>query len=238
MDVVEFLDTISEMCKEGAKTTFFQKQYYKTDEIYVRDINTGGWDLNFIYKTYMESRGSTIGVERREVLRPNHDLMIKWEKKFGDTTDFFDYYEFVVAMRYALYAYLINIPTESLTFDLELKEDSSKIRTPGWYIAPLREDQYSKIISGDTDIFKENPLVEFIPPDARFIIGYRGEVELPKKYDGSTIDTATAMSFDIHVNPPNVYFNMNHEQSFEFQVGFNPDFKSGMGFMNWRGIPF
>lgn len=231
MDVVEFLDTISEMCKEGAKTTFFQNQYDEDNEVYVRDIHIGNWDLNFIYKTYMESRGSTIEVERREVLMPNHDLIMKWQKKFGDITDFFDYYEFTVAMRYALYAYLISIPTESLTYDLKLKEDSSKIMTPGWYIAPLGKNQYSKIISG------EYPLAEFFHPNARFIIGYRGEVELPKKR-GSTIDTATAMSFDIHVNAPNIYFNMNHNQSFDFQVGFNPNFKSGMGFMNWKGIPF
>lgn len=234
MDVVEFLDTISEMCKEGAKTTYFKNQYDADIEAYVRDINIANWDLNFIYKTYMESSGSNIEVQRREVLHPNYDLSMKWQKKFGDITDYFDYYKFTVAMRYALYSYLINIPTESLTYDLELnlEEDSSKIRTPGWYIAPLRGDQYSKIISGDY------PLAEFITPYSRFIIGYRGEVEDPDKYDGSTIDTATAMSFDIHVNSPNIYFNMNHNQSFDFQVGFNPDFKSGMGFMNWRGIPF
>ena len=232
MDVVEFLDTISEMCKEGAKTNFFQNQYSEDLEVYVRDINTADWDLNFIYKTYMESRGSTIEVQRREVLRPNYDLSEKWVKKFSTLTSLFDYYDFTVAMRYALYAYLINIPTESLTYDLELKEDSSKIGTPGWYIAPLGEGQYSRIISG------KYHLTEFLSPNDRFIIGYRGEVELPQEYDGSTIDTATAMSFDIHVNPPNIYFNMNHNQSFEFQVGFNPNFKSGMGFMNWRGIPF
>jgi hypothetical protein len=235
MDVVEFLDTISEMCKEGAKTTIFQDAYDDDIPAYIRDINTGNWDLNFIYKTYMENRGNNIRVQRREVLRPDYDLAREWDKKFGIASKNvynFDYYEFTVAMRYALYAYLINIPIESLTYDLELKEDSSKIRTSGWYIAPLRERDYSKVISG------EYPLAEFFSPDARFIIGYRGKVELPKEYDGSTIDTATAMSFDIHVNPPNIYFNMNHDQSFEFQVGFNPDFKSGMGFMNWRGIPF
>jgi hypothetical protein len=232
MDVVEFLDTISEMCKEGAKTTLFQNQYDEDMGGAVRDINTGNWDLNFIYKTYMESRDNNIRVQRREVLRPNYDLERKWEKKFGDIPNSFDYYNFTVAMRYALYAYIINIPIESLTYDLELKEDSSKIRTSGWYIAPLRERDYSKVISG------EYHLAEFFSPYSRLIIGYRGEVEIPKEYEGSIIDTANAMSFDIHVNPPNIYFNMNHDQSFEFQVGFNPDFKSGMGFMNWRGIPF
>lgn len=230
MDVVEFLDTISEMCREGAKTTFFQNKYWDDEEDYVKNINIADWDLNYIYKTYMKSRGSNIGVQRREVLTPDYDLARKWEKKFGNPKDFFDYYEFTVAMRYALYAYLINIPTESLT--LKLEKESSKMRTSGWYIAPLRGEQYLQITSG------KYPLAEFLHPDARFIIGYRGEVELPKEYDGSTIDTATAMSFDIHVNPPNIYFNMNHDQSFEFQVGFNPNFKSGMGFMNWRGIPF
>ena len=232
MDVVEFLDTISEMCKEGAKTTFFQNEYWEEEDDYVKNINIANWDLNYIYKSYMESRGSNIGVQRREVLMPNHDLMMEWEKKFGDITEYFDYYEFTVAMRYALYAYLINLPTESLTFDLELKEDSFKIRTPGWYIASLSKYQYSKIVSG------EESLAEKFPPESRFVIGYRGEVELPMEYDGSTIDTATAMSFDIHVNPPNIYFNMNHDQSFDYQVGFNPIFKSGMRFMNWRGIPF
>jgi hypothetical protein len=237
MDVVEFLDTISEMCKEGAKTTIFQDAYDDDIPAYIRDINTGNWDLNFIYKTYMESRDSNIRVQRREVLQPNYNLAREWEKKF-DVADMlpnvynFDYYDFTVAMRYALYAYIINIPIESLTYDLELKEDSSKIRTPGWYIAPLREDNYSKVISG------EYALIDVLSPNARFIIGYRGQVELPKEYEGSIIDTANEMSFDIHVNPPNIYFNMNHDQSFEFQVGFNPDFKSGMGFMNWRGIPF
>ena len=233
MDVVEFLDTISEMCKEGAKTTYFQNIYSKEYEDYVKNLNTGDWDLNFMYKTYMESRGNTIGVQRREVLRPNTDLIIKWSKKFSDTglyTDFFDYYEFTVAMKYALYAYLINIPTESLTSDRQF--ESSKINTSGWYIAPLSVNQFSKIVSG------EESLAEIFHPYSRFIIGYRGEVELPKEYDGSTIDTATAMSFDIHVNDSNVYFNMNHDQSFDFQIGFNPNFKSGMGFMNWRGIPF
>lgn len=234
MDVVEFLDTISEMCKEGAKTTYFQNVYYLDDddvhEVYVRDINTGNWDLNFIYRTFMESRGNTIEVQRREVLMPNHDLEMKWSKKFDNETSSFDYYDFTIAMRYALYAYLINIPTESLTSDREF--ESSKIKTSGWYIAPLSLNQFSKIVSG------EESLTKILHPDARFIIGYRGEVELPMEYDGSTIDTKTAMSFDIHVNSPNVYFNMNHDQSFEFQVGFNPNFKSGMGFMNWRGIPF
>jgi hypothetical protein len=226
MDVVEFLDTISEMCKEGAKTKYY-KNNKKGTKLQGERIN---WDILNVYKNFFSDFTKGMGDGKIYDIYGYHRDTIGHHVKDKDlypSDEGFNLSLFNEDVKIALLGYLHSIKDTFYSDDSKYKMR----KTPGWYV--VGNYQVSK--TPDPNKLSED-FDEYFGANTRLIIGYRGLREIKS---GLTAVRDNA-SFDLHFSHEDrmVYYNVNHKESFRGQVSFDPVFQIGMNFMNWRGVPF
>ena len=218
MDAIEFFDTISVMCKEGAKTEYYKKQSRD------REISKGDWGrrLDWDITTVMKNYFSLLrikGYEQYGLDKHHRDSLRNWKSIYPPYEDFF-IHGFSKDVKLALIGYLSTIKEDFYKDNVKFRD---KRRTPGWYIGAMPEKVMDNPDLLITDFYS------IINANKRFIVGYRGSGE---------IDMAGRDSFDLHFSADRIYYyNINHAKSFARQLSFDPMFYKGMSFMNWDDNP-
>lgn len=221
MDAVEFFNTISEMCKEGAKTEYYKEKSATLKSKYGKnqgqEIN---WDILTVFENFISDFSRMEGVIDDDAFT----LDKYWRDTISHTVEseelypayqYFDIELFNKDVKLALLGYLYSIKD---TFYDDTK-DTRRRTTEGWYIGGMSDDEIAIPELLDED-FKR-----YLSLSRRLIIGYRGMAN---------------NSFDLHfaVDGEKTYYNINHSESFRGQLAFDLVLQKGMNFMNWRGVPF
>lgn len=217
MDTVEFFNTISEMCKEGAKT-----EYYKRKSTLLNLDSKGmlkhqgkdiDWDILTVFKNFLSAFHDGDDVNLNGYWRDTISHTVESEELYPSVVNF-DLALFNEDVKLALLSYLYSIKD---TFYNDNSYKTKRRKSAGWYIGGLSDELIS--------YSKDEGFNQYLSLSKRLIIGYRGEAK---------------NSFDLHfaIDGAKTYYNVNHSESFRGQLAFDPVFQKGMNFMNWRGVPF
>ena len=215
MDVKEFLDSLSMMCKQGIKTKEFRES--EMGKKMAQDhpkYKTFDFDFYDIWWTHTE--GDVTQHWRDELYYINLE---------GSKYASIEFKRWNAIVKYALECYF---RANNFIFEREKQDSSNK----GWYV-------YTKISATLVNEFGREVdnwrgyMKSFPPTDKGFIIGYRGK-DLSFDHFEEVFN-----SYDFNFGGGKLFWNLNHDGPWvgDTTYYFTPTIKSSPSFMNWDDNP-
>lgn len=210
MDVKEFLDSLSMMCKQGVKTKEFRESE-RGKKMAEGHIKTFDFDFYDIWYTY--TKGNITKYMRDE---------LSYKKLEGSQYASISLERWNSLVRYALECYLRE---KNFIYERERTLEGNWVSKNGWYLHFRTGD----ILVNERGVKVNKGFIKEFPTGSSFIIGYKGFIN-DLNYPNNNYD----FNFGEHNS---LYWNLNTNKPWIESFYFTPHFKLSSSFMNWDESP-